>query len=168
MTLTLGTFMFMMRMSLIAAVPPEYSAMTYVAAHEANVDPDTLGALLITETGGTWNTDSVSPAGARGLFQIMPMWAKHFGYEKADLMDPLVSSKIAAGIVDYSIDRHESCSGKHNWRAHYKCSRKGRDDCGDHVRPLLRTERALRTLAIRPRLAQVRRWIGRLGPAGST
>lgn len=158
MSLTLGTFFFAMRMSLVAAVPPQYSVVTYTAAYAEDVDPDTLGGILITETGGDWETDSRSPAGARGLFQIMPMWAKHFDYDVEDLDDPVINAHIAAGVVRYSIGRHERCEGKHDWRAHYKCSRKGRDSCRKHVRPVLALERSLRTLAIAPRLKQVKRW----------
>jgi hypothetical protein len=42
---------------------------------------------------------AVSPAGAIGRHQIMPFWAKDFGYTVADLYNPKVNRYIASKIV---------------------------------------------------------------------
>lgn len=160
MNLVLGALLFTMRMSLVAQVPPRYAVVTWGAAIEAGVDPDTLGALLISESGGSWDASFVRSNGPMGLFQVMPMWADHFGVEREALLDPWTNARVAAHIVRYSIERHASCGGDHDWRAHFKCSRKGRDDCEAHVRPLLQTEAALNGMApIKQVEATVTAWV---------
>lgn len=147
MDVVLGALLFTMRMSLVGQVPPQYALVTYAAAVREGVDPDTLGALLISEQGGRYEADFVRHNGPTGLFQVMPMWASHFGHEPEALLDPQLNAEVAAGIVSYSVERHTQCRGRHDWRAHWKCSRDGRDRCAEHVRPLQRTERTLRSLA---------------------
>lgn len=162
MDVVLGALLFTMRMSMVGQVPPHYALVTYTVAAREGVDPDTLGALLISEQSpGSYDADEVRANGPTGLYQVMPMWAGHFGHDTSALLDPQVNTEVAAGIVRYSIERHERCSGRHDWRAHWKCSREGRHTCAAHVRPLLATEGALRSLAP---LRQATRWLERRVP----
>ena len=142
----LGLVFFAARMYLVAEVPPQYSIVTWVAAEQHEVDPDVMGAILITEHGSAWDIDEMSPRGATGLFQVMPMWARHFGYTEEELADPWINADIATQIVLYSRDRHEECEGEHDWRAHYKCGSGGRNRCEGPVNPVLTTEARLQSL----------------------
>jgi hypothetical protein len=49
------------------------------AGHEHNLDVDLLASLVKAESGG--NASAVSPAGARGLMQLMPGTAKYLGVD---------------------------------------------------------------------------------------
>jgi len=44
-------------------------------------------------------TNSVSPRGARGFFQIMPATARHYGQNVSDLDDPIKSARLAAFLL---------------------------------------------------------------------
>jgi hypothetical protein len=46
-------------------------------------------------------TDVVSPAGAIGLWQIMPFWAGHFGFSVDRLYDPVINAILTARISGY-------------------------------------------------------------------
>lgn len=44
-------------------------------------------------------TNAVSPAGARGFFQIMPITAFHYGQSVSNLDDPIKSARLAAFLL---------------------------------------------------------------------
>lgn len=46
----------------------------------------------------SYESGVVSPAGAIGLWQIMPFWAAHFGWPVSYLYQPLYNAKAAVGI----------------------------------------------------------------------
>lgn len=53
--------------------------------------------LMSFESGG--NPNALNPAsGARGLMQIMPFWAYHFGYQPNDLYEPGINLQVAAWV----------------------------------------------------------------------
>lgn len=49
----------------------------------------------------TWRSDAISPAGAKGLWQIMPATAKRFGYTVQDLKDPVLSTECALRYISF-------------------------------------------------------------------
>jgi hypothetical protein len=61
--------------------PAELGEMLSKAGHEHNLDEDLLASLVKAESGG--NANAVSPAGARGLMQLMPATAKGLGVENS-------------------------------------------------------------------------------------
>lgn len=110
----------------VGDVPPTYSIPAYNAAKEFRVDENTLGGYLISEHHGDWTDDPTkcSSMGACGPYQLVEMWANEFG---GDRNDPVDSARITAQLMLYSKGSHEKCGGPHDWRAHLKGSRKGRD-----------------------------------------
>lgn len=65
---------------------------TYFAAG----DVDRALCLIHYESRG--DPDATSSAGARGLLQVMPFWADHFGIAVDDLYDPAINLESAAKI----------------------------------------------------------------------
>ncbi|MGA3081651.1 MAG: lytic transglycosylase domain-containing protein [Terracidiphilus sp.] len=59
--------------------PADLGEMLAKAGHEHNLDVDLLASLVKAESGG--NARAVSPAGARGLMQLMPGTAKDLGVD---------------------------------------------------------------------------------------
>jgi soluble lytic murein transglycosylase-like protein len=59
--------------------PTDLREMLSKAGHEHNLDVDLLASLVKAESGG--NARAVSPAGARGLMQLMPGTASELGVE---------------------------------------------------------------------------------------
>jgi hypothetical protein len=60
---------------------------------------ETMMCLLAAESGG--NPNATNPhSGAAGLFQVMPSWADHFGYEVDDLYDPGVNLWISRQLLE--------------------------------------------------------------------
>lgn len=59
--------------------PADLEEMLSKAGHEHNLDVDLLASLVKAESGG--NARAVSPAGARGLMQLMPGTASQLGVE---------------------------------------------------------------------------------------
>jgi murein DD-endopeptidase MepM/ murein hydrolase activator NlpD len=75
-----------------ASIPPEYADLVNSASTTYGVSAPRLAALLQTESG--WNPTAVSPAGARGLGQLMPATAARLGV--TDPFDPAQSINGAA------------------------------------------------------------------------
>ena len=53
-------------------VPKNYASLVTQSAAKYGVPPNIVAAVIEKES--SWNKDSVSPAGARGLMQLMPQW----------------------------------------------------------------------------------------------
>ena len=66
----------------------------YRNCKESNKDPDMILAIMAIES--YFIPRAKSPAGARGLMQVMPFWAKEFGISVEDLYD--IDMNIKAGI----------------------------------------------------------------------
>jgi tape measure domain-containing protein len=62
----------------------KYTALIEESARKNGVDPDIIRAIMSIESQGHWN--AVSPAGAKGLMQLMPGTAKRFGVQ--NIFDP--------------------------------------------------------------------------------
>lgn len=136
-------------MFVVGAVPPEAATATYLAAVRHGVDPYELGGYLISEHGDDWTDDTskCSVRGACGPFQLMPLWAAEFGYDRDDRADLWASADMAAQLLAYTHESHAECSSsRHGYRAHLKCSRRSRDACDYPVRSWTEFECALRAI----------------------
>lgn len=139
---------FVAHLQMVADVPPEYGRYVYDAAIEEGIDPTDLAAILISEKSGPdkdfslegahkrpydfeYTPHAEGAAGEKGLFQVMPRWARKAGYTEEDLHDPEKSAKIAAYVVKTNQESHKDCEKRaynfHTWVAHYKCARVDRD-----------------------------------------
>lgn len=65
----------------------DLEAIAHQVAVRNGLDPTLVKAVIDQETGGTWNPKAVSPAGARGLMQLMPKTAAGLGVK--DSFDPV-------------------------------------------------------------------------------
>lgn len=63
-----------------------------VETHFGNLTDRAL-CLIRYESGG--NPNATSNAGARGLLQVMPFWADHFGIPRNALYDPDTNLRVA-------------------------------------------------------------------------
>src|SRR5690606_12939710 len=111
----LGLMLFAAPMYVVAEVPPQYAAITWIAAERHELEYAELGAILITVHGSAWDIDETSSRGAMGLFQVMPMWARHFEIPVESLEDPMTNADVAARIILYSQERHTECDDGHDW-----------------------------------------------------
>jgi soluble lytic murein transglycosylase-like protein len=68
------------------------------------VRPSFLRAVVACES--NFNDQAESPAGARGLAQVMPQTARLLGVEPALLWDPAVNLYSAAKYIRYLVDRY--------------------------------------------------------------
>lgn len=87
-----------METDLIAKVAQEVTHQS--RAH--NLPPTLVTAVLITESGG--DPYAVSPKGAKGLMQIMPMWNK----ANQSLFDVSYNIKLGAFVLSYEFRRSGS------------------------------------------------------------
>ncbi|MBR6656124.1 MAG: transglycosylase SLT domain-containing protein [Alistipes sp.] len=76
----------------------KYDALFKEVAEKYNMDWRFLAAVANAESRFTNN--AVSPAGAVGLMQIMPIAAKQFGYTRAQLHDPRINIEIAVKVLN--------------------------------------------------------------------
>ncbi|MEM7781015.1 MAG: lytic transglycosylase domain-containing protein [Pseudomonadota bacterium] len=70
-----------------AAIPPEYSTKIHELAARFDLSPSLLEAVVWQES--RWRSNAVSPAGARGLAQLMPGTARDLGVDPDDPMENL-------------------------------------------------------------------------------
>jgi soluble lytic murein transglycosylase-like protein len=75
----------------MAAAALRYAPLIEKEARENHVHPALVYAVIAVESG--YNVDAVSRAGARGLMQLMPLTARHYGVR--DIFDP--AENIRAG-----------------------------------------------------------------------
>ena len=71
-------------------------------AYWLGIPPELVAAIQIRETG--WmpihrRATAISPAGARGVQQVMPYHAKKYGYKPDELFDPHVNVEISCKIL---------------------------------------------------------------------
>jgi|YelNatPaOPRAMG01_1025707.scaffolds.fasta_scaffold00106_8 soluble lytic murein transglycosylase len=79
-----------------------------------NLDVDLIVAMITKETGGTWDPKLVSPAGAIGLMQVMPMTGQFIAYYEGItwsdpvtvLTDPIYNIRIGCRYLSSLIARY--------------------------------------------------------------
>ena len=77
----------------LARAPAALSSLVVEASRKHGIDPDLVATVIRVES--AFDTMAVSPKGARGLMQLMPDTARHFGAR--DPHDP--EQNIAAGVA---------------------------------------------------------------------
>jgi hypothetical protein len=139
--------LFAIRLAFVGAVPISMGLSVHNAAERHDVPPAHLGALLISEHNGAYPSDSISAVGMRGLFQLSPYvwipWAcehHEFCITGEDLDNPHINTELAAMVLAYTQARVANCG--HHWAAHWKCGRKGRDEC----KPVRRVKRLVKEI----------------------
>ena len=85
-----------------AAIPPAYAAYVADLANRFDLSPALLEAVVWQES--RWREDAVSPAGARGLAQLMPGTARDLG---VDPDDPLANLEGGARYLREQLDRFD-------------------------------------------------------------
>ena len=83
-------------------IPVEYSAKIAELSERYGLSQALLAALVWQES--RWRADAVSPAGARGLAQLMPATARYLG---VDPDDPLANLEGGARYLREQIDRFD-------------------------------------------------------------
>lgn len=81
----------------------EHLAMATAAAEANGVPVDLFLGLIQTES--RWEPTARSGAGALGLAQVMPWWAKEFGIEVNQLLDPATNLRVGANILAQELAR---------------------------------------------------------------
>jgi soluble lytic murein transglycosylase-like protein len=84
------------------AIPPEYAAKVAEIAARFDLSPALIEAVVWQES--RWRENAVSPAGARGLAQLMPGTAREMG---VDPDDPLANLEGGARYLREQIDRFD-------------------------------------------------------------
>lgn len=85
-----------------AGIPPQYAAKIAELAHRFDLSPALLEALVWQES--RWREGAVSPAGARGLAQLMPGTARYLG---VDPDDPMQNLEGGARYLREQLDRFD-------------------------------------------------------------
>ncbi|MWV29027.1 lytic transglycosylase domain-containing protein [Aurantiacibacter rhizosphaerae] len=85
-----------------SAIPAAYAAYVADLAHRFDLSPALLEAVVWQES--RWRADAVSPAGARGLAQLMPGTARDLG---VDPDDPLANLEGGARYLREQLDRFD-------------------------------------------------------------
>ena len=93
---------------LASKVPDEFmrrrllTAVHYEATR-AGLDPQMVLGLIQVESG--FNKYAISPAGARGLMQVMPFWVRQIGTPEHSLFDPTTNLRYGCTILRHYLDR---------------------------------------------------------------
>lgn len=82
-----------------SGVPSQWRDHVNITAMKYNISPDLLEAVVWQES--RWRPDAVSPAGARGLTQLMPATARQLG---VDPLDPLAALEGGARYLRMQLD----------------------------------------------------------------
>ncbi len=85
-----------------ADIPPEYAAKIQELAMRFDLSPSLLEAVVWQES--RWRANAVSPAGARGLAQLMPGTARDLG---VDPDDPMQNLEGGARYLREQLDRFD-------------------------------------------------------------
>jgi soluble lytic murein transglycosylase len=92
--------------------PGRYRGPLKEAAEEFGLDPLLVAAVVYCESG--FRPDACSPAGARGLMQLMPATAQEAaskvdldGYSEADLGDPRMNLRLGCAHLQGLLERFE-------------------------------------------------------------
>ena len=85
-----------------ASIPPAYSAKVAELSRRFDLSPTLIEALVWQES--RWRHDAVSPAGARGLAQLMPGTARELGVNPDD---PFANLEGGARYLRQQLDRFD-------------------------------------------------------------
>ena len=85
-----------------AAIPAQYTAKIHELARRFDLSPSLLEAVVWQES--RWQENAVSPAGARGLAQLMPGTARYLG---VDPDDPYANLEGGARYLREQLDRFD-------------------------------------------------------------
>ena len=85
-----------------SGIPARYRAKVHELAQRFDLSPSLLEALVWQES--RWRENAVSPAGARGLAQLMPGTARYLG---VDPDDPLANLEGGARYLREQLDRFD-------------------------------------------------------------
>ncbi|AKQ42850.1 transglycosylase SLT domain protein [Aurantiacibacter atlanticus] len=85
-----------------AGIPANYAAIVQDLAHRFDLSPALIEAVVWQES--RWRTNAVSPAGARGLAQLMPGTARDLG---VDPDDPIANLEGGARYLREQLDRFD-------------------------------------------------------------
>lgn len=77
--------------------------LIFSEARRAAVPPGLVFAVIQVES--AFNRFALSPAGARGLMQIMPFWREEIGRERDNLFRPRVNLRYGCTILRHYLDR---------------------------------------------------------------
>ena len=80
-----------------------YAALIYVYSNEKGLDPFLVYSVIQTES--HFVPDAVSPKGARGLMQVMPVWSAAFGISPDDLFHPAINVRVGTSILRGELKR---------------------------------------------------------------
>ena len=72
-------------------------------ATRAGLDPQLVLGLIQVESG--FNKYAISPAGARGLMQVMPFWVRQIGSREHSLFDLTTNLRYGCTILRHYLDR---------------------------------------------------------------
>lgn len=79
--------------------------MIFQEAQRAQVSPGLVFAVIQVESG--FRRFALSPAGARGLMQIMPFWRKAIGRPQDNLFEPRTNLRYGCAILRHYLDRED-------------------------------------------------------------
>lgn len=85
-------------------LPPNFGDLLNQYSTQNGVDPSYANAIMQIESGG--RPGLVSPAGARGLMQIMPDTARQYGFNPDQLQDPSVNLQAGTRILGDLMHRY--------------------------------------------------------------
>jgi soluble lytic murein transglycosylase-like protein len=84
--------------------PPTFDQLVTTASSKNDVDPDLIMALIAAESG--FNSNAISPKGAKGLMQLMPQTAARLGVENP--MDPVANVQAGTRYLRELLDRYHN------------------------------------------------------------
>jgi hypothetical protein len=110
-------------------VPISYGLATHSAAVRHGVEPLDLGSLLLAENRGRVYDPSqigrYGDVGELGLYQLAPVWSRHCGVSRRDLLDAWINidcAARAAAEMQRWHDRYCWRYQEHSWVVHYRCA----------------------------------------------
>jgi len=79
--------------------------LVFAEARRADIPPGLVFAVIQVES--AFNRFAISPAGARGLMQIMPFWREEIGRPQDNLFRPRINLRYGCTILRYYLDRED-------------------------------------------------------------
>ncbi|UCE47686.1 MAG: lytic transglycosylase domain-containing protein [Phycisphaerales bacterium] len=83
-----------------------YAALIYACSNKNGLDPFLVYSVIQTES--HFVPEAVSPRGARGLMQVMPVWSAAFGISPDDLFHPATNIQVGTSILRDELERLRS------------------------------------------------------------
>jgi len=82
----------------------------HAEAVRARLQPELVLAVIQVES--NFDRFAISPAGARGLMQIMPFWIKELGHPDDNLFIPQMNLRYGTAILKYYMDKENGQTSK--------------------------------------------------------